>query len=178
MYIELLDLSNVKTFAEGSSRRQMAFVHPDGDFRSPKAPAEPGDKRLPRPRLRNVTLLLGNNGTGKTTILRSLAAAAFGPAAKDLLRDGSMVRHGEPFGTINAQIRLHDQDHPNGGIITSRSEHRELLKRHNCVEVGNEKMQTKIAATPNNRRELISRQLGDMSDKQANKVLKQLKNGI
>jgi len=39
-------------------------------------------------------------------------------------------------------------------------------------------MQTKIAATPNNRRELISRQLGDMSDKQANKVLKQLKNGI
>ena len=44
--------------------------------------------------------------------------------------------------------------------------------------IGNEKMQTKIAATPNNRRELISRQLGDMSDKQANKVLKQLKNGI
>ena len=66
----------------------------------------------------------------------------------------------------------------NGGIITSRSEHRELLKRHNCVEVGNEKMQTKVTATPNNRRELISRQLGDMSDKQANKVLKQLKNGI
>ena len=66
----------------------------------------------------------------------------------------------------------------NGGIITSRSEHRELLKRHNCVEVGNEKMETRVSAPTDKRRELISRQLGDMSDKQANKVLKQLKRGI
>ena len=119
MYIESLDLSNVKTFPATSGRPPMEFVHPDRDYRSPKSLAEPGDKRLPRPRLRNVTLLLGNNGTGKTTILRSLAAAAFGPAAKDLLRDGSMVRYGEPFGRVKARILLHAQDHPGGGVICS-----------------------------------------------------------
>ena len=65
-----------------------------------------------------------------------------------------------------------------GRMISSRSEHRELLRRHNCVEVGNEKMETKIVAPKTNRREIISKQLGDMSDSQANKILKQLKKGI
>ena len=64
----------------------------------------------------------------------------------------------------------------NGKMITSRSEHKELLRRHNCVEVGNEKMETKITAPPKtNRREALHKQLGDMSDRQANKILKQLK---
>lgn len=66
----------------------------------------------------------------------------------------------------------------NGQMISSRSEHRELLRRHNCVEVGNERMQTKVVAPESNRREKISRQLGDMSDKQANQILKQLKKGL
>jgi hypothetical protein len=65
-----------------------------------------------------------------------------------------------------------------GRMISSRSEHRELLKRHNCVEVGNEKMETKIVAPKTNRRETITRQLSDMSDRQANKIIKQLKKGI
>ena len=65
-----------------------------------------------------------------------------------------------------------------GRMISSRSEHRELLRRHNCVEVGNEKMETKIVAPKTNRRENITKQLGDMSDNQANKILKQLKKGI
>lgn len=66
----------------------------------------------------------------------------------------------------------------NGGMITSRSEHRELLKANNCFEVGNEPF--KPPAPPkkvNTRREVLHRQLGDMSDKQANKLLKQLKKG-
>lgn len=65
-----------------------------------------------------------------------------------------------------------------GRMIKSRSEHRELLKRHNCIEIGNEKMQTKIVAPQTNRRETITRQLSDMSDRQANKIMKQLKKGI
>lgn len=66
----------------------------------------------------------------------------------------------------------------NGQMISSRSEHREFLRRHNVVEVGNEKMTTKVVAPESNRRETISKQLGDMSDKQANGILKQLKKGI
>lgn len=109
MYIDQLDLDNLRTFA-GRSRKPLVFVHPDSDFRSPEAPPSPGDDRLPRPRLRNVTLLLGDNGSGKTTILRGIAASAFGPAAKDLLRDGTLVRHGESRANITATLRLHDQD--------------------------------------------------------------------
>lgn len=91
----------------------------------------------------------------------------YSPVEKSDLASPMIMRDIEPY-----------QNMINGSIITSRSEHRELLKRHNCVEVGNEKMQTNVAAPTNKRRELISRQLGDMSDKQAKKVLKQLKNGV
>ena len=63
----------------------------------------------------------------------------------------------------------------NGGMISSRSEHRELLKRHNCIEIGNETQKIAPPVAKNSRRETISRQLGDMSDRQANKLLKSLK---
>lgn len=65
-----------------------------------------------------------------------------------------------------------------GQMISSRSEHRELLARHNCFEVGNEPF--KPPAPPiqkNTRREVLAKRMGDMSDKQANKLLKQLKKG-
>lgn len=66
-----------------------------------------------------------------------------------------------------------------GSMITSRSQHREHLKRHNCFEVGNEKMESKPPAPPQGRdterRIALHRQLGDMSDRQANQILKQLR---
>lgn len=64
-----------------------------------------------------------------------------------------------------------------GKMISSRSEHRELLTRHGCVEVGNEAMKTAPVQAKSTRRELIARQLGDVSDKQADKMLKALKAG-
>ena len=65
-----------------------------------------------------------------------------------------------------------------GSMITSRSQHRDHLKRHNCFEVGNEKMESKPPAPQgrdNERRIALHRQLGDMSDRQANQILKQLR---
>ena len=64
-----------------------------------------------------------------------------------------------------------------GSMITSRSHHREHLKRHNCFEVGNEKMETRPTPAPSamDRRQALHRQLGDMSDRQANKILTQLR---
>jgi len=62
-----------------------------------------------------------------------------------------------------------------GSMITSRSQHRDHLKRHNCFEVGNEKMESKPPPQNNDRRIALHRQLGDMSDRQANQILKQLR---
>ena len=64
-----------------------------------------------------------------------------------------------------------------GSMITSRSHHREHLKRHNCFEVGNEKFESRSTPAPPamDRRQALHRQLGDMSDRQANKILAQLR---
>lgn len=64
-----------------------------------------------------------------------------------------------------------------GSMITSRSQHREHLRRQNCIEIGNEKMESRPMAPTISRREVLSRQLGDMSDRQANQILKELKRG-
>ena len=116
MYIDQLNLENVRTFGMG---KPLEFVHPDREFREAGTAATTNGKLLPQPRLPNVTLLLGENGSGKTTVLRALAAGAFGPAAKDLLRDSSMVRFGESTARIFADLRLHAQDHAAGEMIES-----------------------------------------------------------
>jgi hypothetical protein len=60
-----------------------------------------------------------------------------------------------------------------GKMITSRSEHRDLLRAHGCVEVGNEKMESKPLVQPKvDRRKVLHQQLSDMSDRQANKIIK------
>ena len=62
-----------------------------------------------------------------------------------------------------------------GSMITSRSKHREHLRQHNCIEVGNETMQNAPLPVQTNRREMLHRRLGDMSDRQANQILAQLR---
>lgn len=64
-----------------------------------------------------------------------------------------------------------------GEQITSRSFHRDHLKAHGCIEIGNEKMESKPVQTDQRaeRRKILSQQLGDMSDRQANKILKELR---
>ena len=62
-----------------------------------------------------------------------------------------------------------------GSMITSRSKHREHLRQHNCIEIGNEKMQNTPPPVQTNRREMLHRRLGDMSDRQANQILAQLR---
>ena len=129
MYIDQLNLENVRTFTQG---KPLELIHPDRDFRSARSLNTARDKRLPRPRLPNVTLLLGDNGSGKTTVLRALAAVAFGPAAKDLLRDSSAVRFGETTARIIASLRLHEQDHASNEVIES---YIELERRGKRLEV-------------------------------------------
>jgi predicted ATP-binding protein involved in virulence len=67
MYIDNLSLANFRTFRKS----RIDFVHPDQDFEK---------LGIPVPKLKNVNLLLGNNGLGKTTLLKAIALSALGPA--------------------------------------------------------------------------------------------------
>lgn len=62
-----------------------------------------------------------------------------------------------------------------GEMITGRSQHRDHLRTHNCVEVGNEKMESKPIPPKTSRREVLHRRLADMSDRDANRILKDLR---
>jgi len=62
-----------------------------------------------------------------------------------------------------------------GSMITSRSRHREHLQAHGCIEIGNEKMETKVAPVKDNRREVLRAQLSSMTHSEANKILSRLR---
>ena len=60
-----------------------------------------------------------------------------------------------------------------GEIISSRSKHREHLKRHGCQEIGNEVQAPRgIPDTnPKGRHEIIRAQVNDLTDKQFRKMM-------
>ena len=62
-----------------------------------------------------------------------------------------------------------------GSMITSRSTHREHLRQHNCFEVGNEKMENKLPPLKDTRREVMQAQLANMTHKEANKILSEIR---
>lgn len=70
MYINSIALERFRTFR----KCRIDFLHPNQEF---------SHIGLPTPRLSNVNLLLGNNGFGKTTLLKAVALAALGPAVSD-----------------------------------------------------------------------------------------------
>lgn len=96
MYIERVHIQDLRCFADAT----IEFEHPDRESSGP---------------LRNVTLLLGNNGVGKTTVLRAVALGALHHA---LTQSGyvpySMIRRASQSpphqGQINAQLIAHGQD--------------------------------------------------------------------
>ena len=63
-----------------------------------------------------------------------------------------------------------------GSMITSRSIHRDHLRDNNCFEVGNETMTTTYEKPKNDaRKEILRQQLGNMTHKEATKILTQLR---
>jgi hypothetical protein len=64
-----------------------------------------------------------------------------------------------------------------GSMISSRSQHREHLRRHNCFEVGNEKMEAPkpVQVSREKRIKVLREQLWNVSDRDCDRVLDQLR---
>ena len=58
-----------------------------------------------------------------------------------------------------------------GRMVTSRSHHRRHLKANNCVEVGNEQMQSRPKQSRDTRVDVLREQLSNMTHSQANQLL-------
>ena len=69
MYIESIALKNFRVFADTSVKFCFRGRSSNGGF--------------PRAKLPNINLLLGDNGRGKTSILKAVALAGLGPAVRD-----------------------------------------------------------------------------------------------
>ncbi len=115
MYIESIAIQNFRTFRE----TRIEFCHKD----------RKGTDAFPAAKLPNVNLLLGNNGLGKTTLLKAVSLTALGPAVSDsgiypyrLVRrepNGNQVPspggapeqvQPEDTATLEAVFKAHDQD--------------------------------------------------------------------
>jgi len=70
------------------------------------------------------------------------------------------------------------QSMADGSMITSRSQHRAHLRQHNCIEIGNEKMESRAPVAKDTRREVLREQVANMTHDQANRVLAKLRDDI
>ena len=100
-------------------------------------------------------------------------------------RDGEMIEIAVAHPGAEAKIQIVPdiggyKSMADGSWISSRSQHREHLKRHNCIEIGNE-MPTKRKPTLPSREQRIRRlreQLWNMTDREADKILSDLRSQV
>jgi hypothetical protein len=96
--------------------------------------------------------------------------------------DGRLVEKSEYYAEPVAPIIMPDiqpyQSMADGSMITSRSQHRAHLRQHNCIEIGNETMETKPTPGKDTRREVLREQVANMTHDQANRVLAKLRDDI
>jgi predicted ATP-binding protein involved in virulence len=114
MYIESINIKNFRTFRDA----RIEFSHRN------RIPT----KALPASKLPNVNLLLGNNGLGKTTLLKAIALAALGPAVADsgiypyrlVRREPDQRQSEEDTATISATYKAHPQDRVSVDMVQSQ----------------------------------------------------------
>ena len=96
-----------------------------------------------------------------------------------IYRDGEAIEIGEQSASESLHQIMPDiqpyQSMADGSMIMGRRQHREHLRQHNCIEIGNETMQTNKPAPIDNRREVLREQLVNMTDKDANRILHRLR---
>jgi len=94
--------------------------------------------------------------------------------------NGEAIEKGEYDAEPAAHYVMNDiqpyQSMIDGSMITSRSRHREHLQANGCIEVGNEKMQNRAPApVESQRRDILRQQVGNMTHKEANRILSKLR---
>lgn len=96
--------------------------------------------------------------------------------------DGQLIEKSRHYSDPVTPIIMSDiqpyQSMADGSMITSRSQHRAHLKQHNCIEIGNETMESKPALVKDNRKEVLREQLANMTHNEANKVLAKLRDDL
>ncbi len=103
MYIDRIEIENFRKFRKSV----VTFCHPNQDFKA---------LEIPKPRLPNVNLLLGDNSLGKTSLLKAIALSALGPLVPQsgIYPYRLVRRESEPAesGTavLKAQFFPHSQD--------------------------------------------------------------------
>lgn len=100
MYITSIKIENLRCFEEA----ELKFQYPGREQKTP-------------PRFPNINLLLGNNGAGKTTVLKAIALAALGPIIRHsgfvpnwLVRRTQSNKPQNKKAGIKAYVLLHSQD--------------------------------------------------------------------
>jgi predicted ATP-binding protein involved in virulence len=117
MYIDSIALKNFRTFRSA----EVSFLHPDQDFTKLEM------RRVPK--LSNVNLLLGANGSGKTALLKAIALACLGPAVSNsgiypyrlvrrepTKRSGASQKGNGEYAILDASFTPHPQDRVPAGI--------------------------------------------------------------
>jgi hypothetical protein len=130
MYLDWIRFQNFRTFRDV----EIDLIHPDQDF---------ARLEIPKPRLPNLNLLLGNNGLGKSAFLKGVALTALGPAVGDagvypyrlirreprqsraagkVKKAGPSAAAGQAGARLSARFLPHEQDHVPSGIRVVESE--------------------------------------------------------
>ena len=118
MYLRRLDIENLR------SLERVAFE-----------PNVPGESKLT---YSNVTLVLGNNGLGKTSVLRAVALAVLSPviASSSGYVPYSLVRRAGPdrrTASIRAQVTLHREHHEGAVEVPDGSDR--VAHRTSCARI-------------------------------------------